>query len=142
MDDAGLKTYQPKMFTSEPWYSTTPLVGTSWFIKHFLPVGTPEYPFGAVFGGDPGSYKTTALAALLASLATGIPFLGRKAKGPCETYPFTGMEINCGAFEGPQSTANHSKTEFCGGSSGGRVEGQGSPEEEVDRMMRQLPKSW
>jgi hypothetical protein len=80
------------MFVSEPWYSTTPLAGTSWFVKDFLPVGTPEYPFGVVFGGDPGSYKTTVLAAVFASLTMGVPFLGRKAKGPCETLLVAGED--------------------------------------------------
>jgi hypothetical protein len=29
--------YQPRLFTRKPWYSTTPLAGTSWFIHRHLP---------------------------------------------------------------------------------------------------------
>src|SRR6516164_9840475 len=73
-------TYQPKMFINEPWYSPEPLPATSWLIKNLLPEGTPEYPYLTVIGGDPGSYKTTVLAAMFGSLTTGVSFLGRKAK--------------------------------------------------------------
>jgi hypothetical protein len=73
-------TYQPKMFINEPWYSPEPLPATSWLIKNLLPEGTPEYPYLTVIGGDPGSYKTTVLAAIFGSLTTGVSLLGRKAK--------------------------------------------------------------
>jgi hypothetical protein len=80
MGDAQSGIYRPKMFVNEPWYSSEPLPATSWLIKDFLPEGTPEYPYLMVIGGDPGSYKTTVLAAMFGSLTTGISFLGRKAK--------------------------------------------------------------
>ena len=80
MADAGPGIYQPKMFINEPWYSSKPLPATSWLIKNFLPEGTSEYPYLTVIGGDPGSYKTTVLAAMFGSLTTGVSFLGRKAK--------------------------------------------------------------
>jgi hypothetical protein len=80
MDDAEPKVYRPQMFVNEPWYSLEPLPATSWLIKDFLPEGTLDYPYLMVIGGDPGSYKTTVLAAVLGSLTTRIPFLGRKVK--------------------------------------------------------------
>ena len=67
MDDAEPKVYRPQMFVNEPWYSLEPLPATSWLIKDFLPEGTLDYPYLMVIGGDPGSYKTTVLAAMLGS---------------------------------------------------------------------------
>jgi hypothetical protein len=58
------------------------------------------------------------------------------------SIPEGGMEVDGGGFGDRQAPPNHRQTESGGGSIQGSEDGQDSPENEIDRMMRRLPKSW